>query len=318
MATTNTYTSPQLTGANYEDLDDIAYDISPTDTPFMTALKREKATGITHEWTTRALDAASAAGVVEGKVASETAATGTPVRLINSCQIQERVVTITNSQMAVNSVDGWGKADEETARKLKEIKRDVEARLLSNQPRVVGDAATARQTRSLIHFTPAAAAVGFTPATTELATDHSFTAAAGARITMDDVRTAMQQSWDNGADPRKLFCTSTNKVLISGFTGRVNEVVTGQQTKVTFNVTLLETDFGTLEVIPDRFFPSGATKNDFTILLDPEFAAIAWLRPFRKTEMGIVGDKKTWQLIGEWCFVDHNPLAHAVIGLDYV
>lgn len=317
MATTNTYTSPQGTGANREDLDNIAYDISPTETPFMTMAGRGKASGVNFEWINRALSAPSADGVVEGKAATETAATA-PTRKKNTCQIQERVVTITGSQMAVDSVDNWGHVDEETARKLAEIKRDVESACLRMQPVVYGDAATARQTRSFGHFIPQANVLGYTVPASETAAVGAFTGAPYTTLTMDFFRTLMRQCYDVGARPKKVFVDSVNKAIVSEFTGRVNEVINGSQKKVTFDVTLIETDFGMLEVVVDQFFPSGATKSDYTYFVDPEYVSINWLRPFRKTELGIVGDKKTWQIIGEWGIQVDNPSAHGVIGYDAV
>jgi hypothetical protein len=46
---------------NREDLSNIIYRISPTDTPFMSSIDREKASGVNHEWQTQALAAASTA-----------------------------------------------------------------------------------------------------------------------------------------------------------------------------------------------------------------------------------------------------------------
>jgi hypothetical protein len=44
---TNTFTTYSAVGLR-EDLSDIVYNISPTETPFMTAIAREKATAVFH------------------------------------------------------------------------------------------------------------------------------------------------------------------------------------------------------------------------------------------------------------------------------
>lgn len=50
MATpTNTFITPAAVG-NREDLSDMIWRISPTETPFMTGIEREKASGVKHEW----------------------------------------------------------------------------------------------------------------------------------------------------------------------------------------------------------------------------------------------------------------------------
>jgi hypothetical protein len=51
---------------NREDLSDLVDDISPTDTPTLTALPKVKAEAVLHEWTTHALAAAAANEKVEG------------------------------------------------------------------------------------------------------------------------------------------------------------------------------------------------------------------------------------------------------------
>ena len=51
-----TFTAYDAVG-NREDLSDVIYRIDPTDTPFMTACEREKATAVNHEWQTQALAA---------------------------------------------------------------------------------------------------------------------------------------------------------------------------------------------------------------------------------------------------------------------
>ena len=61
----NTFSTYDSVG-NREDLSDIIFDISPTETPGMTMAKKTKATATNHEWQTDALAAASATNAVIG------------------------------------------------------------------------------------------------------------------------------------------------------------------------------------------------------------------------------------------------------------
>ena len=55
-----------------EDLTDVIYDISPTDTPIMSSIGKTKATAINHEWQTDSLAAATTNNaLVEGATATE-------------------------------------------------------------------------------------------------------------------------------------------------------------------------------------------------------------------------------------------------------
>ena len=65
-----TYTQYSAVGER-EDLSDVIYSISPTDTPFMSTVGKTKATAVLHEWQTDSLAAAvSTNAAVEGADAS--------------------------------------------------------------------------------------------------------------------------------------------------------------------------------------------------------------------------------------------------------
>ena len=85
-----------------EDLTDIIYDISPTETPFMSSVGKTKATAVYHEWQTDSLAAATTANAaVEG--ADATSATLAPtVRLGNYTQIIQKTVQVSGTLDTVN------------------------------------------------------------------------------------------------------------------------------------------------------------------------------------------------------------------------
>lgn len=312
-----TYDSPQGTGANREDLEDIAYDISPERTPILTMAKKLSAKGISHDWITDELSTPSATGVVEGKTTTAVSPNA-PTRLRNVTQINERPVFITNSQQAVESAGDWGKADRETARRLAELKRDVETRLCSMNPLVAGDESgpVARQARSPMHFIRDATAIGYTASASETAAVGAFDV--GAALDEDALDAAMKACFDVGGMPSKLVVSSGNKVVVSAFTGRVNEVLNIAETKVTRDVQVIQTPHGRVEVVIDQFFPSGAAQDDFTFGVDPEYIGVAWLRKMGRTKLAVTGDFESWLTNCEWTPVVMNPNAHFVIGYDAV
>src|SRR6267154_266313 len=99
---TNTFTTYTAVG-NREDLSDMIYRIDPTDTPFMTAIDKAKASAVNHEWQTQALAAANTANAqLEGDDAAVDATTPT-VRLGNVCQISRKVPQVSGTQQAKNT-----------------------------------------------------------------------------------------------------------------------------------------------------------------------------------------------------------------------
>ncbi|HEX9227382.1 MAG TPA: DUF5309 family protein [Arthrobacter sp.] len=85
-----------------EDLTNVIYSISPTETPFTTMAARTKATARYHEWQTDSLAAASAVNAnIEGD--DSTAATATPtVRLGNYTQILKKTIQVSGTMEAVD------------------------------------------------------------------------------------------------------------------------------------------------------------------------------------------------------------------------
>src|SRR5260221_161556 len=94
---TNTFSSYTAIG-NREDLSDVIYRIDPADTPFMSAVEREKASAGNHEWQTQAL----------ASVADPSAADGTGTRTDGT----QRLFTEANLKTVLQSVwNNGGKPD---------------------------------------------------------------------------------------------------------------------------------------------------------------------------------------------------------------
>ena len=74
---TGGFTSYSAIG-NREDLSDVIYNVSPTDTPFLTSIPRTEATAVLHEWQSDTLAAASSSNqVLEGDEATMDSVTAT-------------------------------------------------------------------------------------------------------------------------------------------------------------------------------------------------------------------------------------------------
>src|SRR5258707_2583150 len=98
---TNTFTTYTAVG-NREDLSDMIYRIDPTDTPFMTAIDKAKASAVNHEWQTQALAAANTANAqLESDDAPADATTPT-VRLGHLCQISRKVPQVSCTQPSMD------------------------------------------------------------------------------------------------------------------------------------------------------------------------------------------------------------------------
>ncbi len=98
----NTFTTYSAVGLR-EDLSDIIYNISPTETPFMTGIAREKATAVYHEWQSDALETPNGANAqIQGDDISTYDAVVPTVRLGNYSQISRKTVIVSMTEEAVD------------------------------------------------------------------------------------------------------------------------------------------------------------------------------------------------------------------------
>ena len=127
-----------------EDLADIIYSISPTETPFMSGVAKTSATNTSHQWQTDALADVVANAAVEGATISYPTLSAT-TKLTNYTQISTKAVQVSGTNDAVTSAGRNNELAYQVAKSAKELKRDMETALLSNVAAAAGNATTARK-----------------------------------------------------------------------------------------------------------------------------------------------------------------------------
>jgi hypothetical protein len=308
-----TYQSYQSIG-NREDLTDVIYNISPTDTPFMTSVGKTKATAVYHEWQTDRLDAVNTSNaVVEGAAASD--ATLTPsVRVGNRTQISQKTIKISGTLETINKAGRKSEKAYQLAKASSEIKRDMEAILLSNQVAATGDASTARVLGGLQTWLNSNYSGGSGGTAGNLGTTARVTGTDRA-FTSTILNTVIQSTYTNGGSPTILMVTPAQKVVASTFAGiatRFKDVPNNVQAAIIAAADVYVGDFGTISIVPNRFIPN-ADNDDTAFLLDPEMAAVAYLRPFQTNELAKTGDADLTQLLVEYTLEVRNQAAHGII-----
>jgi hypothetical protein len=310
MATYQTYTAIGMR----EDLSDVIYNISPTDTPFMSTIGKAKATAVYHEWQTDSLAAAGLNVAVEGATASDATMSPT-TRVGNRCQISQKTIKISNTLQAVDKAGRKSEKAYQLAKASAEIKRDMELTLLSNQVATNGDSSTARALGGLQAWlsttysggTSGVAGSGGTTARTN-GTNRTFTEAF--------LQTAVRGVYTAGGNPKILMVTPAHKQTVSAFAGIAAQrymAPTNAPTTIIGAADVYLSDFGTLSVVPSRFMNSTNSADDVAFVLDPEMAAVAYLRPFQTNELAVTGDNESTQLLAEFTLEVKNQAAHGII-----
>ena len=298
-----------------EDLSNIIYNISPTDTPFLNGCGRGSADNTLFEWQTDELKTAASNMQIEGNDYTSTAATE-PRRLSNYTQISATQVQSSGTAEAVDFAGRKSTQAYQLAKRAKEMKRDMEYMLLEGTVKSAGSSGAARNTAAFSTWigtndvattNVVAASTGggltnngsttFPDGTTEAGTGGADTA-----ITIALVNNVVERIWNLGGTPDTILCDSTVKGTISSSTvggavvaePRANHSGSGPITAVNA-VDVLVTDFGTFKVVPDRHIP--ATQVDF---VDFDLWSVDYLRPFRTETLAKSGDSVKQLLIAEY------------------
>jgi len=265
-----------------EDLQDALISISPTDTPFMTAIGRKSVDNTYFEWGVVELASADSANrVVEGESAPGNDAATNAVRQANYTQISDKVVEVSDTANAVNGAGNAQTTAKQVAYKLKELKRDMETMLTANVAASAGASGTARQTAGLPAFlrTNADRGTGGADGTTSGTGTAGYVDAAATDGTQRTVTEALLKSviadcWDQGAEPSIVLCGSSQKQTISTFTGNATKYKDISDKTLSAAIDVYVSDFGELTIVPSRF-----SRSRDVLVLDPNYARVAYLKP---------------------------------------
>lgn len=311
MATYQTYTAIGMR----EDLSDVIYSISPTDVPFMSSIGKTKATAVLHEWQTDSLSAAVLTNyAVEGDTASDATMSPT-TRVGNRCQIAQKTVKISGTLQAVDKAGRKSEKAYQLAKASAEIKRDMETTLLSNQTATNGNSSTARKLGGLQAWLNS----NYDGGTSGVAGDLGTTArtdGTNRTFTEDILKVVIKEVYASGGNPKVLMVNPAHKQLVSAFAGIAAQRFMAPANTPTTIVSAADvylSDFGAISIVPNRFMTSTNSCNETAFILDPDMAAIAYLRPFQTNELAVTGDNESTQLLAEYTLEVKNQGAHGIV-----
>ena len=295
-----------------EDLENVIYDISPTDTPFMSMGGRTDAVAVNHEWQTDALAAASATNFNE-EGSTLTAAEPTPTtRIGNICQISLKTTLVSGTLDAVSKAGRKEELAYQMTKRASELKRDMETSLVGvNQSKTAMAAdTTVRKLGSLSSWVTTNASVG--SGGTAAGTGGNGTArtdGTARTFTESLLKASILLAYDNGADTKYLMMAPSQKQTFSSFVGvggasgvsNFNDVA---DLRIIGGMDIYVSDFGEMAVVPNRF-----QRSRDVWLLDPEYYGVAYLRPFFQKEVASTSDGEQRAIIAEYTLVVNNEKA---------
>jgi len=330
MAFSNTYDTSNTGSAvsNREDLMDVLTILAPEETPILSSASKSRANATYVEWTVDSLSDVSTAGIAEGAdVTSFTDQFSGRARLGNYVQKFRRDYMVSDLQDAVESV-GPAKIAQAEAKAIRELKRDIEATLASDNDRAVENGAgTVYKLRGLGDWIDSS---GPSDVPAAFRTPSGSINAAGTTFTETILNTVITSIFRQTGTTNNLTLIADTALrrVISDFarldpiaqSAANNSIRTvnydGGSATIKLTVEVYQSDHGSVAVInanPDCMPTTANTANSRGYLLNPEYYGISELIPMGSTRLPNLGG-------GERGFVDcaltldiYHPGAHGEI-----
>jgi hypothetical protein len=212
---------------------------------------------------------------------------------------------------AVNKAGRRSERAYQLAKASSELKRDMETIITANQGRDAGSSSTARKLGAILSWLKTNTSKGTSG--TDPTTIGVSTRSDGATRTFTEtlLKDVIKLVYDSGGSPTMLVVNSGLKQKASAFAGIAAQryMAPGDQpTTIIGAADVYMGDFGTLSIVPDRFM-----RTRDALLLDPEYAALAYLRPFATNDLAKTGDSEKTQLLAEFTLEMRNEAAHGIV-----
>jgi hypothetical protein len=265
------------------------------------------------EWLKDSLQAASSSNKqVEGyDVTGDTMQQ--PTRLKNYVQLSEKVVVVTTTAQAVDAAGRSSELKYQVAKSGKELKRDMEASLTSNNASIVGNASTAGQCAGAeawieTNVSTVGAVGGFNTGTgvVDAATDSTQRAVTEAML-----KEVVREAWTSGGEPSIIMCGPFNKQAISSFSGiatQYRENTGMRQATILGAADVYVSDFGEHRIVPNRF-----SRDRTVLVLQPDTWEIKFLQPFSTTPLAKTGHSDKRLLAAEYTLCVSDEAANGKI-----
>lgn len=295
-----------------ESFEDAIFNIAPTDTPFLSMLKRKGVDNIYHQWQTDTLASAANNKALEGDETAATAAVPT-VLAANYAQISKKVFAVTGTNQAI-AKHGRGKNElsYQAAKNGKELKRDIEFALTQNGTFIAGDATTARQTRGLEGWIATNDVLGTagSPASPDPSIGGNTAADDGTarQLTESLVREAHRLAYTQGGSPSILMVGPFNRGVVDSFTGYSTRMEDGKDKKLTATINVYVGPFGELKVMTNRF-----QRDRTAFLLDTDYWSLGVVRPMMKEPLAKTADADKQHILMEYMLISKQEKASGAV-----
>jgi hypothetical protein len=303
----NSFASYNAVGDS-EEVDDQIYRTDPEETPFISAIGRSKCTSVNPEWQTDELDAPSNNKVEQGDEPTPAALDPT-VMLSNRTQISSKTYAVTMTQEVVDKYGRKSEVAYQDAKKMVELKRDIEFASLQNSTAIAAASGTAPQARGVLGFIYQNTSIGSGGADPNPATNTAQTDGTQRAFTETLLNEAATKAWNSGAKANlSLYIPSSQRAVFSGFDANSTKFTVTSDTTLNATIDIYRGDFGIYKVINSRY-----QRQREVFGIDPALWKQRVLRPMTAIDLAKTGDNRKRMVNTEWTLQCQAPLGNFAV-----
>jgi hypothetical protein len=311
-----------------EDLTDFLTILEPEDTPILSSVsKTKKPSNAYQEWQVDNLAAPSFAGVLEGQdIASFDNKAANRARIGNYTQIFQRTWAVSQLQDLQDVAGIASEVANSKAKAMREIKRDIESAIASDNDMQVSDGSAAYRTRGLGEWIKATAQTTNPVPASYRTPSASINTTATASLTEDNFNAVFQSIYEQNGGKRSymLFAGPSLKRSISKFqryegaSGTTKTYMVCQdatENAIDLNVEIYRGDFHDVSIVSSLF--NGVVSGDTTItnqrkargyVIDPELVGVGYMKGIEGSELPNQGGGRRGYVESIVTLVVKNPL----------
>jgi len=328
-----------------EDVMQQIYDLMPEDKPFTDAIGSRSDKNHYVEWVNEALEAANPDNArIDGSDSTDND-TVLGNRYGNYHQIASKIVRVSDRGRSSDTIGASDELIRQLMKRQKALRRDVEASLTSNNvadpgANTTGDATGASTTAGIGSWImtnnvgPGDFVAPTLSGTTGGYPDTAATAGTAAAGSEANIKAAMQLAFLEGGNPTLCMSTPAAITLLSTYmftsSARIatfqSSVPQGNRTTASSgngnsgggvvaqgSVNMFVTDYGTLELVPNRFQPEVSTGVSDMYLIDTDYWEVGYLQGYETKSLARTGLAENREITVDFALCAMNERASAAL-----
>lgn len=290
-----------------EQLMDNIWNVSVSDTPALKLIGKEKVSGVFVEWLNDTFAAGASNKVEQGNSATLSAIADVS-RYSNRTQISEKTFGVAKTTEAVEKAGGASEVDRQVAKKMVELKKDIEFGVLQNTTAITASAGVAPQARGFLGFI--ATNVSTSGTAPNPLTNTAPVAGTQRAFTETLLKDVLKLMYDNGSPMGNLYAMipSAQRTIFDGFLAGQTRFDKAEDKELTATLEVYIGPFGRVKAVNTRHM---RTRDVF--IINPEFATLGTLRPMRDTQLAVTGDADRHMINCEWTLLVKNEKAMGAV-----